>query len=58
MVPKTFRLVLVVGADVVDAVIDGGLADGRRTKADVVENDKQTQASKRDKIEVKVFMVL
>ena len=49
---------LVVDSGAVYAVVDGAMTDGRTTKADVVENDKQTKARRRDKREEKLFMVV
>lgn len=56
--PKTFKLVLdVVATEPANADVAGAVADGRITKADVVENDKQTKASSREITEEKDFMV-
>ena len=59
LAPKTFKLVLdvCVATESANADVDGAVADGRRTKADVVENDKHTKASSREIMEVKDFMV-
>ena len=45
LVPKTFRLVLVISAGLTDVAVGGETKVGRATKADVVENDKQSAAS-------------
>ena len=56
--PKTFKLVLdVVATEAVDAA-DGAITDGRTTKADVVENDKQTKAKRREMTAEKDFMMI
>lgn len=56
--PKTFKLVLVAAAGALDTVNDGAFAEGRMTKADDVENDKQTKARMREIMEEKRFMVM
>lgn len=58
LLPKTFKLVILVVEGAVDTVSDGAFADGRMTKADVVENDKQTKARTREIREEKLFMVV
>jgi hypothetical protein len=56
LVPKTFSLVLVVAAGANDAVV-GAVIAGGVTKADVVENNMQTNTSRADTKEEKDFMV-
>ena len=48
----------VVATEAVEAVTDEAIAEGRTTKADVVENDKQTKANRREMRVEKDFMVM